>query len=811
MRNIGIAIFTAVICVLIPGMAGAASLYLAPPDGAHVVGDSFSVSVGVNSGGTAINSAQATISFPTNLLTVTNVSQNGVFSLWPVSPTYSNESGTVTFAGGLPNPGYNGSSGTIITITFQGTAAGTADVNIGSATVLANDGFGTNVFDGASGGSYVISAAPEPEELELPAAPTITSTTHPEQALWYNVSDSAFSWNRENGVTGFSYVYDDQPATVPDQVRDTTDAGVSFAGTGDGTWYFHVRAQNSDGWGPAAHYQVNIDATPPAAFSIDLLDGKRTTDTTPQISFETTDATSGIHHYDVIVDSGSAVGLDVGETTPYTLPELPLGRHSVIAKAYDQADNVTQAENSFTVYSPGEPLPADTDADEEATEEEKKNLSDRISEQFDKLAPEPIKNVARQIGETVKKVRENKTAKRVVDDVAEPVVTTSAIVVAAGIASSASGSTQIPHLAYLLFRFGYFWLVPISLSKKRKPWGTVFDSITGEPVSRAVVRIFSREFNKLKSSSITDKGGRFGFLVEKGVYYITVKHPGYSFPSKIMTTAAITKYPNIYRGDTFEIKEEKEGLVSANIPIDPDTKSVPQDRVRWLRTVNLLGNIVEKLNIPFLIAGTVLSWATLILKPTTANGLILGLYGFLILFHFISSRKLGRSWGLVRDQETGKPVEQAVVRIYNADTSRLMWTRVTNTKGQFNGLLSSGRYYLVIIKNGYQPFQSKPVKVSKQKGYIRFTADLKPRRKAELPPATEKDVDIRLESINTGANTEPPAPERPKPSTPPPTSSADVFRPPPLIEQNQASAKEQEKQSKKATTKKSKSKKKKQV
>jgi len=150
-------LFIIITLFLLPAAAAeAASLYLSPASGAYTVGDGFNVTVGVNTDGVAINSAQATISFPNDILQVTSVAQGGIFTLWPVAPSFSNATGTVSFAGGLPNPGYTGAAGSIITISFQTQVAGTATVTIGSASVLANDGFGTNVLTSSGSGSYTV-------------------------------------------------------------------------------------------------------------------------------------------------------------------------------------------------------------------------------------------------------------------------------------------------------------------------------------------------------------------------------------------------------------------------------------------------------------------------------------------------------------------------------------------------------------------------------------------------------------------------------------------------------------------------------
>src|SRR3990167_3960505 len=89
-RRVIVIFLFAVFFVLLGRGADAAILYLAPSSNTTAVGSSFGVTVSVNTQGVAINAAEATISFPTNLLEVTSVSKFGTFSLWTVEPTYSN-------------------------------------------------------------------------------------------------------------------------------------------------------------------------------------------------------------------------------------------------------------------------------------------------------------------------------------------------------------------------------------------------------------------------------------------------------------------------------------------------------------------------------------------------------------------------------------------------------------------------------------------------------------------------------------------------------------------------------------------------
>lgn len=67
----------------------------------------------------------------------------------------------------------------------------------------------------------------------------------------------------------------------------------------------------------------------------------------------------------------------------------------------------------------------------------------------------------------------------------------------------------------------------LAQGSKPRAFARVRDGQTGKPIAFAVARIFDSTFNKLLETQITDKDGRYGFLVGRGSFYITVEKPGY--------------------------------------------------------------------------------------------------------------------------------------------------------------------------------------------------------------------------------------------------------------------------------------------
>jgi hypothetical protein len=118
---------------------------------------------------------------------------------------------------------------------------------------------------------FVASGSITKVEVNPPAAPVVSSSTHPSPTLAYASTDPAFSWTKPfacSGINGYVYVLNQNPTYVPVYGTDSYTAGTTAAYTGkaEGTWYFHVRARNKVGtgaWGTTAHFTINIDAGAP--------------------------------------------------------------------------------------------------------------------------------------------------------------------------------------------------------------------------------------------------------------------------------------------------------------------------------------------------------------------------------------------------------------------------------------------------------------------------------------------------------------------------------------------------------------------
>lgn len=335
------------------GTAYAATVSLSPATASVSVGNIVTIKALVNTGGKSVNNADSIIRFPVDLLEVVSVSKNSsIFSLWVEEPKFSNTAGTITFNGGVPNPGFNGGAGEMATIVFKGKKAGTATVFFGDTAVRENNGMGTDILSSKQGASIVIGGV-VPVEVPVtpvvsgvPAKPVITSSTHPQQESWYTSTTASFNWSIPSGVTSIQTLLSKNANETPTLTYDSSVSQRTVNDIANGTFYFHLRYMNNVGWSPVAHFKIQIDSVAPEKFnpSVRIEEGRNI------VALNATDVTSGIDAYMIQIDNEDSfrIGSDSVKNGEYTLPVQRAGEHRLQVSAYDRAGNHTEASTSFT-------------------------------------------------------------------------------------------------------------------------------------------------------------------------------------------------------------------------------------------------------------------------------------------------------------------------------------------------------------------------------------------------------------------------------------------------------------------------------
>lgn len=353
--------------LILPTVTFAATLSVTPASGVYSTGATFTVNVVVNTAGKPINAADGTLSFNPRELSVVSASRGAsIFNLWTAEPTFSNSAGTVTFGGGLPS-GYAGAGGNVMTVTFKSLTSGTARVSLTGASVLAADGRGTNVLTSMSGGTYTLSAPTSQPAQEVivefvapantPAAPVVTSKTHPSPNQWSQAKVAELTWILPAGVTGVRTLLNESPVSVPTKVYDEPLRSITLPDLDEGISYFHVQFRNADGWGKVAHFRLAVDSAKPSSFELKLEEGADVTKSKQALIALVADKTSNVLRFKVQINGAEPYEY----IRPYATATIPLhdlkpGNQTIVVEAFDEAGNSIVSTYSFVISSFEKPI-----------------------------------------------------------------------------------------------------------------------------------------------------------------------------------------------------------------------------------------------------------------------------------------------------------------------------------------------------------------------------------------------------------------------------------------------------------------------
>ncbi|MDO8496102.1 MAG: cohesin domain-containing protein [bacterium] len=343
------------------------SLYLSPSSGNVSVGQTFSIVLRVNTGGTAINAAEGSIVFDQQKFSVTSVSKSGsIFSIWASEPKFSNAEGTIDFAAGVPNPGYSGSNGLVLTINFRAKAAttvrGYTEILLVSGAILANDGQGTNILASLGKATYFVGAATVgPEPITPPVQPStpvtgtaemkITSSTHPDEGRWYSNNDPVFQLKFSSDAKELNLVLSRNERSTPQVKYVPPISEKKLEDVEEGVWYLHANYRGGSGLSQTVKYKFQVDTGLPQNFEVTRRDVDDTTNPSPKFSINASDITSGIDRYEAKIGDGDWFKILSSNLDDYSLPFQSPGLRSLVVRAYDLAGNYVEKTQELKIES----------------------------------------------------------------------------------------------------------------------------------------------------------------------------------------------------------------------------------------------------------------------------------------------------------------------------------------------------------------------------------------------------------------------------------------------------------------------------
>jgi len=400
--------------------------------------------------------------------------------------------------------------------------------------------------------------------------------------------------------------------------------------------------------------------------------------------------TSDISEYELFFDEISQ-GIFLRDQSSVTLPAPSYGEHTVriiVTSAFSGA----KAEVFFILnYLPFE---------EEREEEE---------EEFIIPVPEFIQKIAKKIVEIIP------GGDTTIDTTTT--ITTTAVAASSAIAS-ASFFTSIADIINYLIHVFISILEIFGIRKRSKPWGTVYDSVTKKPIPFVKVKLLD-EHSRILESKITDKEGRFGFLISpkslvgEGIkIQLIAEKKSYSFPSaKVEPPKDTILYENVYAGGVITIQVDK--AANFDLPMDPEKIELKEVvKIPARKFHNFYTKIID---FSFWV-GFITAPLGYLSDPNLFSFIILILFLILAFFRVFGLKE--KPYGLVIDAENKKPMPFALITLNDKLGHRKGFT-VSDERGRYFLITPKGDFNLNIFTPAdIQPQRSTVKEVETKKGWI---------------------------------------------------------------------------------------------
>ncbi len=385
-----------------------------------------------------------------------------------------------------------------------------------------------------------------------------------------------------------------------------------------------------------------------------------------------------------------------------------------------------------------------------------------VSNFVSNFIPTPIKEEIKVVTTAVKKA--GKETAKVINSPAGQA--TAKTVTSVGVVSGATVSV-VSALFMNPLSFSELFLIPIRLwallmaalgfKRRNKPWGTVYDSITKQPLDPAYVVVQDLNGNEV-ATSITDMDGRYGFLIPAGKYKLLAHKANYKFPSeKLVGKTSDELYNDIYMNDIVETLSDGE-VITKNIPMDPEkfdwnefTKR-DQHMMKFYSKRNIWINRISDFVFYF---GFAITMVAVLAAPKAYN--LITLTAYIVLYLFKRTILKPRPYGTISFKDTGIPLSFAILRVYSTSMEREVLHKVSDKTGKFYCLIPSGVYNIKIEKKNIdesytEVFAQQNVEV--KNGFIntRFEVGDKPLNTTPQNPEKPAEVislEIKKEKTST--------------------------------------------------------------
>jgi len=304
------------------------------------------------------------------------------------------------------------------------------------------------------------------------------------------------------------------------------------------------------------------------------------------------------------------------------------------------------------------------------------------------------KDTATAIAVGVEKVFNDPVGSAVTKTVATAGVVTGGLVTASALFMN---PLSVGEIILIPFRLWALLMSALGLKKKYRPWGSVYDSITKQPLDPAYVTLVDSNGKEI-SSSITDLDGRYGFLLNDGSYRMVANKTNYTFPStKLAGKTQDELYGNLYFGEPINVVGGE--VLAKNIPMDPikfDWNEFAKKNMGVMKFHGRFDLYINKFSNAFFVIGFLVAVVALLVASQLYNIITFGLYVLLLVMRILGLKP--KTFGSLVDSKTGEPLSFAIIRVFSVDLEREITHPVADKFGRYYALVPKGKYYLKIDK-----------------------------------------------------------------------------------------------------------------
>ena len=293
-----------------------------------------------------------------------------------------------------------------------------------------------------------------------------------------------------------------------------------------------------------------------------------------------------------------------------------------------------------------------------------------------------------------------------------------AVSTASGIVAMAtSGVSWVNYLQFLVKNL----LVFLGIKRRARPWGTVYNAVTKQPLAFAKVKLLGPD-RRVLEMHITDRAGRYGFLAdaETGLdsgkdFQMEPARNGFRFPSHYVTrTSDPILYPKVYNGGVISMFGNEP--IAFDIPLDPVTRI--NDRGLGKSVSASLHNMFTRVSGAIFWIALVTVPTSYLLNPNLINLVMLIIFVGLNMLMFVGDLQQ-RPYGVVLSSTSKHPLPYALITLHDEDSGARKAFTVSDHRGRYFLLSEKGSFKL----SAFSPAQIMPPRstvemIETEKGWI---------------------------------------------------------------------------------------------